>query len=190
MTTVITLILLSLLCAAPGLWLALRQDGRAISLAGAAALLILATASAYTGLRLWAEQRAATPAPFTHTAAPGHFQTIKPEQLDAALAASAGRPVLLEFYADWCPSCLVWKQEVFSRADVQAALVPVVLLKVDATELTPDVQAMLEQYGLAGLPALLVFDTRGEERPALRLLGEMSAPDFITWINEKLLPAM
>lgn len=169
----------ALALALPGLWLLLRP-GRGAALAGVA-LLLGATAAGYTGVRLWP----VAPPAIALTAPTGHFQVVTPAQLPEALAAARGRPVLLEFYADWCPSCIVWKTEVFSRADVQAALAPAVLLQVDATELTPDVQELLDRHGLPGLPALLVFDRQGREQPGLRLLGEMAAPDFLRWIQEK-----
>lgn len=170
----------------PGCWLLLRPTRAA--LAGAVFLLALATALGYAGIRLW--QEVPPPAPAFRLEAPaGHFQTVTPAALPAALAASRGRPVLLEFYADWCPSCIVWKQEVFSRREVQAVLAPVVLLQIDATELTPEVQALLDQYGLPGLPALLAFGRDGQEQPSLRLLGEMPAAEFIRWVESRFLPA-
>lgn len=184
------LILLTLLLALPALWLLLRRHSAGSSLA-ALALLLAATATGYTAIRLWLQPPSTSAAAdFVSTAAAGHFQTITPAQLPAALAHSRGRPVLLEFYADWCPSCVVWKEQVFNRSDVQAAMQPLVLLQVDATDMPPDVQALLEQYQLAGLPALLVFDRQGQERPELRLLGEMTAPDFIRWLRERLLPSV
>lgn len=182
------LILLSLLLAAPGLWL-LRQDSH-LSTAISALLLLVATAIGYFGVRLWLDPTQPPPPSFAYTAAPGHFQVVSPAALPDALAQSRGRPVLIEFYADWCSSCQVWKNTVFSRQDVQTAMQPLVLLQIDATELTPEVQALLGQYQLAGLPAILVYDPSGKERPELRLLGEMSAPDFIRWLQSQLLPAM
>ncbi|MDF2446141.1 MAG: dsbD [Moraxellaceae bacterium] len=189
MKLILILLSLSLVLGVPGLWLLLRRSGRQ-SLAAGTLLLLTSTALGYIGGRLWLDT-STEPAPsFVRTTPAGHFQVIMPAQLPAALTTANGQPVLLEFYADWCTSCLVWKKEVFSRSDVQGAMKPLVLLQVDATELTPDVQALLDQYGLAGLPALLVFDRSGRERPELRLLGEMPAADFIEWINAKLLPAM
>lgn len=185
MTLSLSFLVGALALALPGLWLLLRP-GRATALAGVA-LLLGATAAGYAGVRLWP---APAPAPELALAArPGHFQVVTPAQLPGALAAARGRPVLLEFYADWCPSCIAWKNEVFSRADVQAALAPAVLLQVDATDLTPEVQDLLDRHGLPGLPALLAFDRQGREQPGLRLLGEMTAPDFLRWIGEKWLPS-
>lgn len=182
--------LAALLLALPALWLLLRRPGTGATTL-AALLLLTATASGYTGVRLWQERHGPAPAPpFRLTATAGHFQVIRPAELPAALAASRGRPVLLEFFADWCSSCMVWKNTVFNRADVQAAMSPLVLLQIDATELTPDVQQMLDEHQLAGLPALLVYDRQGREQPGLRILGEMPAPEFIRWINTRALPAL
>lgn len=188
MKTSFIFILAGALLTLPGLWLLLRPPTRWTTLA-AMLLLLLATASAYTGMRLWRERPAAT-TPFRLNSAAGQFQVITPAQLPAALAASRGRPVLLEFYADWCSSCVVWKTTVFNRPDVQAAMAPLHLLQIDASELNPEVQALLDQHRLIGLPAILVYDKTGQERPDLRLLGEMTAPDFIDWVNHRLLPSL
>lgn len=185
MTPALLLLAVALVLALPGGWLLLRH--RRFQVAAGVTLLTVATAAAYTGARLWLD---AGKPPTVSAAAPGHFRVVTPAELPAALAASRGRPVLLEFYADWCPSCIVWKEQVFSRADIQAALAPVVLLQIDATDMTPEVQALLDQHGLAGLPALLVFGRDGRERPALRLLGEMEAAAFHRWIGERLLPSV
>lgn len=167
----------------PGFFLLLRS-GRLATLA-AVVLLLGATALGYAAVR--AQAAPAVPG-FRLAAPPGQFQAITVAELPAALAAARGRPVLLEFWAEWCPSCIKWKQDVFSRTDVQATLAPAVLLQVDATEMTPEVQALLDRHGLAGLPALLVFDREGREQPGLRLLGEMPAPAFMAWVQEKMLP--
>jgi thiol:disulfide interchange protein len=186
MNPALLLITFSLLLAAPGLWLLLRRSSLS-GITAASALLLLACASAYTGIRLWRE--AAAPI-FVLNAPAGHFQVITPTQLPAALASSRGRPVLLEFYADWCPSCVAWNTKVFNRPEVQAAMAPLVLLQINATELTPEVQQLLDQHGLPGLPAMLVFDRQGNEHTELRLLGEMSAPEFLQWLETRLLPSI
>ncbi len=183
------LIALATLCSLPGLWLLLRSRARYATVS-ACLLLLLATGSGYIGIRLLADARPATNAPFTLNAQPGQFQTITPAELPAALAASRGRPVLLEFYADWCPSCIVWKNTVFNRADIQAAMSPLILLQIDASNLNPDIQQLLDARQLTGLPAILVYDSQGREQLELRLLGEMSAPEFMNWIRDKQLSSL
>lgn len=180
---------MSALLALPGLWLLLRQKQ---PLAVPAILLLMAaTASAYIGVRLHqAHSVDAPPAAFVLKPADGQFQVIRAEELPTALLAGRDHVVMLELYADWCPSCLIWKQQVFNRADVQATLQPLVLLQVDASEMTPVVQGLLNRYRLPGLPAILIFDRNGHEQPNLRLLGEMPAEDFKAWIGEHLTPLL
>lgn len=184
----LALTLIAVLAVLPGLWL-LRQPSRLATLAASLLLLMIGMSSGYIGVRLWQDEKIQSASPVTFAARPGHFQIIAPDQLPAVLANSQGKPVLLEFYADWCSSCQVWKNTIFNREDVQAALHPAVMLQIDATELTPSVQALLDRYGLSGLPAIVVYDRQGRERPDLRLLGEMSAAEFKDWIKERLLPA-
>lgn len=189
MNASLMLISFGFLFALLGGWLLLRrQQKRALALA--IALLLLATASLYIGTRLWIDLRKN---PHDHVALlqqPGKFQVIAADQLSQALAAAHGKPVLVEFYADWCSSCVVWKNTVFNRNDVQQALTPLILLQVDASQITPAVQAQLDHYGLVGLPALLAYDRQGQEKPALRLLGEMPAEQFIQWVEQTALPAL
>lgn len=184
----------------PGLWtlifaatavltapLAGRLLWRRHSLLAATALALVATAGV---VMAWKLQAVVTPPAFAlSSGAPGQFQTIPAGALDQALLAARGRPVLLEFYADWCSSCQVWKRQVFNRSDVQATLQPYVLLRIDATEMSPEAQTALNRYELVGLPAIISFDTRGRELASLRLLGEMTAPAFMDWVHLRLHPA-
>lgn len=186
--TALILIAIALIAALPGLCL-LRSRARP-ALVSACLLLLLATGSGYIGLRLFMESHHHTTKPFVLVQQAGHFQIITPAELPAALKASHGRPVLLEFYANWCPSCIVWKDTVFNRTDVQTAMSPLVLLQIDASNMTPDIQQLLDDHQLAGLPAILVYDKQGQEQPRLRLLGEMPAADFIRWLEQSLLPLL
>lgn len=186
MTTLLpfALLLSALLLALPAVYWLRQEPPRLVA---ATTCLILAVACGYVGARLlW--QPHPTPAaspPFTLQQIPGQFQVIAAPDLPAALLAARGRPVLVELYADWCPSCVVWKEQVFSRTDVQAAMTPFVLLQVDASDFTPAMQGLMNDYGLAGLPAILLFTPTGEERREHRLLGEMTAPDFIRWLEAR-----
>ena len=177
--------LLALLLALPAGWL-LRRRG-ALALVAALTLAILATTSAVLAWQL--AMRPTAPAPIALTAPPGQFQTIAPETLEQILLAHRGQPVLLEFYADWCSSCQVWKNQVFNRADVQAAMTPLLLLRIDASNMTPAAQDALNRFDLSGLPAIISFDQQGRELKSLRLLGQMPAPEFINWVQTKLIPA-
>ncbi len=94
------------------------------------------------------------------------------------LAAVNGKPVMLDFYADWCVSCKELERYTFSDPGVQAALADVVLLQTDVTANDAEDQALLKSLGLFGPPAILFFGPDGEERPRFRIVGFVNAKQF------------
>ncbi|MCP8465296.1 protein-disulfide reductase DsbD [Pseudomonas sp. ZM23] len=109
------------------------------------------------------------------TTTPGDWQNITtPAQLNAALASAqaAGRPVLLDWYADWCISCKIIERQVLPTPEVQAQLPGFVLLRFDMTASTEEQRALLDRYNLFGPPALLFFSPKGDEWSDLRIIGE------------------
>ncbi|WP_417544310.1 protein-disulfide reductase DsbD [Marinobacter sp.] len=109
-----------------------------------------------------------------------------PSEIEAMLlqARQQGRPVVLDFYADWCISCKVMERNVFSDAGVVRALGPFTLLQIDMTDNTPAQQAMLDSLGLFGPPAILFYDSNGEEMARERVLGEMNRDQFMSHISD------
>jgi thiol:disulfide interchange protein DsbD len=93
------------------------------------------------------------------------------------------QPVMLDFYADWCISCKVMERNVFSAADVIDALAPYTLLQIDMTDNTTAQQALLDELGLFGPPAILFFGRDGEELPGARVLGEMDRDEFLRHLS-------
>ena len=109
---------------------------------------------------------------------PGEWQNLTtPAQLDAALAEArqAGKPVLLDWYADWCISCKVIERQVLTDPTVQARLPAYRLLRFDITESNPAQRGLLDRYNLFGPPAILFFAPGGDEWSDLRVIGEIDA---------------
>lgn len=94
-------------------------------------------------------------------------------------ASRTGTPVMLDFYADWCISCKVMERNVFSDTTVIQALAPYKLLQLDMTDNTPEQQALLDELGLFGPPAILFYNDTGAEMKTARVLGEMDRDQFL-----------
>jgi len=93
------------------------------------------------------------------------FQRIRTvAELDAAVRAAAGRPVMLDFYADWCVSCKEMERNTFADGRVQARLKGVTLLQVDVTGNTADDAALLKRFALYGPPGIVFFDRTGRQQ--------------------------
>lgn len=105
--------------------------------------------------------------------------------LDARLQAARGRPVMLDFWAEWCVSCKEMDRFTFSNAQVQARLKDAVLLRADVTANNADDQALLRRFSLFGPPGIVFFDTRGNEL-AYRVIGFEPPEQFLASLGRVL----
>lgn len=99
-------------------------------------------------------------------------------ELDARIKSS-GKPVMLDFYADWCVSCKEMERFTFSDPRVQQALAGWTMLQVDVTANSAADKALLTRFSLYGPPATIFFDSAGEERRPVRIVGFQSADEFL-----------
>ena len=97
--------------------------------------------------------------------------------LDAQLQR-AGRPVMLDFYADWCVSCKEMERFTFSEPEIRARLSKALLLKADVTANSAEDVALLKRFQLFGPPGTIFFDARGEELRGVRVIGFQNAEKF------------
>ena len=93
-------------------------------------------------------------------------------QRELAAAKAAGKPVMLDFYADWCIYCKTMEKEIFPDPRVIRALEGFVVLQADITPMDEQDKALLERLKLPAPPALFFWDRSGRLRPELRLVGE------------------
>ncbi|MDR1064189.1 MAG: protein-disulfide reductase DsbD [Azoarcus sp.] len=107
------------------------------------------------------------------------------DELDARLAA-AGRPVMLDFYADWCVTCKEMERDTFSDPAVAARMGRMLLLQVDVTAYGEAHRALLQRFGLIGPPGIVFFDAAGQLRSDLRVVGFMAAEEFAALLDRAL----
>ena len=100
------------------------------------------------------------------------------EELNEKLRAP-GKPVMLDFYADWCVSCKEMEAFTFADAKVKEKLGGMLLLQVDVTANTEQHKELLKRFSLFGPPGIIFFDTRGAEIRGLRVIGYQKADRFL-----------
>ena len=108
------------------------------------------------------------------------FKRVRSEaELQQALSQSGGRPVLLDYYADWCVSCKEMEHLTFSDPAVRGRLRNALLLQADVTADNVESRALLKRFGLFGPPGIIFLDAQGREVDTkLRVIGFMPAKDF------------
>ncbi|MES2565108.1 MAG: protein-disulfide reductase DsbD [Pseudomonadota bacterium] len=104
-------------------------------------------------------------------------------ELDRHVSAASGRPVMLDFYADWCVSCKEMERYTFSDAGVQAQLADVVKLQADVTANLPEHRVLLQRFKLFGPPGIIFFDREGRELTAARVIGFQPAEQFLSVVQ-------
>ena len=100
------------------------------------------------------------------------------EQLLAA-ASAEGKLVMLDFYADWCITCIEMEEDTFTDPEVKRVLTDVVLLQADVTRNDEEDQQLLERFQLFGPPAILFFGADKRELQEYRLIGYVKPEQFL-----------
>lgn len=103
-------------------------------------------------------------------------------ELDAARAQ--GKPVMLDFYADWCVSCKEMEKYTFADTRVRQALDNYRLLQADVTANDEADKALLKRFNLFGPPGIIFWDASGNERKALQLVGFKPADAFLEHLGK------
>ena len=103
--------------------------------------------------------------------------------LERTLPALRGQPVMLDFSADWCVSCLEFERETLADPAVQAKLRGFALLRADVTDNTPEQRELMQRYQVFGPPTLLFFDREGRLRQR-RVTGVAAAEEFLAILDE------
>lgn len=106
--------------------------------------------------------------------------------LETALAEaqSAGRPVMIDFTADWCVSCAEMEKYTFPNPNVIAALEPFSLLRADVTANNEDDQALLRYFNSYGPPTIAFYDASGNPQEGFKLVGYVPAEEFEAHVRQ------
>jgi thiol:disulfide interchange protein DsbD len=163
-------------------WQRLGKGLGVMLLLGGAAMLMGVLGGAKDPLQPLGFLRGASPAV---SPAPTFEKVATVADLDARLK-SAGKPVMLDFYADWCVSCKEMERFTFADTQVAARMQQIVLLKADVTANSDADKELLKRFGLFGPPGIIFFDARGQEIADLRVVGFQPAQQFLPTLERVL----
>jgi thiol:disulfide interchange protein len=102
---------------------------------------------------------------------------------DAAVqqSKSTGKPALVLFTADWCPSCKMLESDVLTQSQVKQHLQDnYTLVIVDLSEQGGPNDARAREFSIKSIPTLIVYDKSGAERD--RSHG-MPAEQLLAWLK-------
>ena len=156
------------------------RPGRALG------LLALGSLGVLIGLYVWAFS---SPAPAMAAVAPDYVRARVPWQdYGPALeqARSEGKPIFIDFYADWCGPCRAMDRETFRDDRVVERLSEIVAVRVDAEDAEPQHGysgvELADKYRVMGFPTLMLLDPDGNV--LTRTSGYLDARKFLGWLDE------
>lgn len=112
------------------------------------------------------------------------ISTIEDLSRELEAAKAQGKPVMLDFYADWCVACKEFEKYTFHNENVEPLLGEFILLQADVTKNSPEDIELLKQLKVLGLPTIDFWNTNGDYLSTSRLTGFMKAEPFIQHLQQ------
>ena len=96
-----------------------------------------------------------------------------------AMAAEEKKPLILDFYADWCSPCVAMEKKVFKDPDVVGLSQNLLTMRLDLTRRQPFQNQVLKQYGVRGVPTIIFLNREGKEEKDLRVETYVNRFEFL-----------
>jgi thiol:disulfide interchange protein DsbD len=101
-----------------------------------------------------------------------------------AQAKKEGKPMIIDFGAEWCPACKELERDTFPKPEVAALLKDFVRVKIDCTENTDEITALQQKYGVKSLPTVIFLDKTGKVSDKSTLYTFEKPADFVTRMKQ------
>ncbi|MBU8897548.1 thioredoxin family protein [Corallococcus sp. M34] len=105
-----------------------------------------------------------------------------------AQAKADGRPVLIDFFADWCAACKELDRETYPSTQVitEAESGRFLTIKIDATQSEDSLDALMERLGVEGLPTVAFVSADGTVLEKPRVTGFLEPAPFVAEMKKVL----
>ena len=115
------------------------------------------------------------------------FKRIKSlGDLEQSLASNGSRVTMFDYYADWCVECIRMERTTFIDPGVASLMDELQLVQADVTANDDVDQELMRAFGVIGPPAILFFDSEGNEMKPYRLVGYFDAEEFTAHLENVL----
>ncbi len=111
------------------------------------------------------------------------FQYVTSVQELELITVHSRKPILIDFWATWCVSCIEFDKITFRDKAVRDELSKYTLLKVDVTKNTAADKELMKKFNLFGPPAM-IFYKNGKEEKSKRMIGFKNAEEFLNIISK------
>lgn len=98
--------------------------------------------------------------------------------------APKDRAIVIDVYADWCVACQPIEHRILKSAQVQQALSPYTLIKLDLSHYDASHQQLLNQWDILGPPTYLFLTPQQQEVRGLRLTGAFSEAELLQQLKQ------